>query len=1094
MVTKTALSADKRALLEQRLKGGGLDSARDSVIPKRLEGGSTPVSFSQRQMWVIDQITPGSPAYNLPTGYRLRGPLNVAVLERSLNEVVKRHEGLRTTFGSEDGEPLQFVHPELRIRIELTALDHLACEERESRLQALASEVSGTSFDLSRLPLLRVSLFKLGDAEHVLIVNVHHIVVDGLSIGLLLDELDVLYRAFTEGGEPHLPELSVQYADFAQWQRQTMANEATYASQIGFWQRQLGGTLPVLELPVDKPRPALQSFKGANVFFSIPQALAQDLRLLGAREGSTFFMTVLAAFEVLLQRYSGSDDMVVGTPVSARTPREVEPLIGNFLNMAALRCDLSGDPTFLELLRRSRDTTLDAFSNSAVPFGVMTEHLKFERDPSRSPVFQVLLQVLSKPAQRAKGVASSGPQKMGSLEIGNFHFDLKIAQFDLSLHLYEEDGGYVGRFEYCTDLFEAETVERLSSNFQRLLQAIVSDPQQRIAKIPMSAASERNRVVNEWNDTAVAFPVGLLMHELFEAQVQRTPGRTALVVGATALTYAELDASANRIAQALRLRGVGRGQRVGLCVERSADMLAVVLGVLKSGAAYVPLDPSFPTERLRFMADDAQLALLVSTTTLAGALGLPRERQLLLDIDAVVLAAQSEQRLAPDVARDAGPEDPAYVIYTSGSTGKPKGVIVPHRAVVNFLTSMARTPGLTADDVLVAVTTLSFDIAVLELQLPLTVGASVVMASREEAIEGRALGALLEQHRATVMQATPATWRLLLEADWKGSKDFKAMVGGEALPKDLAELLIARGVEVWNMYGPTETTVWSTCARITDTSNGITIGKPIANTTVYVLDAHKSLCPIGVPGELCIGGAGVARGYWNRPELTAERFLPDPFSSTPGATFYRTGDRARWRNDGTLEHLGRLDDQVKLRGFRIELGEIEAVLCEHPSVHQAAVHLWTVKPGDVRIIACCVPAKGLVLAAISLRKHLRARLAEYMVPQYFLPVDEIPLTPNGKIDRRRLPTPVVTESRIGRHEVPADSVEAMIAGIWTKLINPPQPIGRFDKFFEIGGHSLLGVQALRQIEDQLRVRLDFRMLFYESLADIATRCRPERMG
>jgi amino acid adenylation domain-containing protein len=476
---------------------------------------------------------------------------------------------------------------------------------------------------------------------------------------------------------------------------------------------------------------------------------------------------------------------------------------------------------------------------------------------------------------------------------------------------------------------------------------------------------------------------------------------------------------------------------------------------------------------------------------LAGTFGLACGRQLLLDADAKTIASEPDTRLPRD-ADTAWAEDPVYVIYTSGSTGKPKGVVVPHRAVVNFLTSMAREPGLTPDDVLVAVTTLSFDIAVLELQLPLTVGAMVVIASRDEAIDAHSLRALLTQRGATVMQATPATWRLLLEAGWACRPPFKALVGGEALPKDLADALIARGVELWNLYGPTETTVWSTCARITDTSNGITIGKPIANTTVRVLDAQKNLCPVGVPGELCIGGDGVTLGYWNRPELTSDRFIPDPFSTAPRAMLYRTGDRARWRNDGMLEHLGRLDDQVKIRGFRIELGEIEAVLCEHSSVRQATVHLWTVKANDVRIVACCVLAKGQVLAPIGLRKHLRARLPEYMIPQNFLAVDEIPLTPNGKVDRRRLPTPVVTESRIGRHEAPSDPVEATIAEIWTELIGRAQPIGRFDKFFEIGGHSLLGVRALRQIEDKVDVRLDFRVLVQETLAEIATRCRSQR--
>ncbi len=583
----------------------------------------------------------------------------------------------------------------------------------------------------------------------------------------------------------------------------------------------------------------------------------------------------------------------------------------------------------------------------------------------------------------------------------------------------------------------------------------------------------------------------MLLHEVFESQVIPCADRIAVGDSVEALTYSELSARSNRIAHALRSAGACRGQRIGLCVERSVGMLAAVLGILKAGATYVPLDPGFPLERLCFMAEDAELTLLVSTTALADSFNLPRERQLLLDADASKLLSESTQALMSNTELDACPEDPAYIIYTSGSTGKPKGVVVPHRAVVNFLSSMAREPGLAIDDVLMAVTTLSFDIAVLELYLPLMQGASVVIANREEAMDGYALSKLLEQHQATIMQATPVTWRLLLEAGWEGNKNFKALVGGEALPKDLANQLLGHGIELWNMYGPTETTVWSTCARIMDTTDGISIGKPISNTTVYILDEQECLCPIGVAGELYIGGDGVTLGYWNQAELTAERFIENPFSTSAGATLYRTGDRACWRNDGTLEHQGRLDFQVKVRGFRVELGEIEVVLAEHPDILQVAVHLWTVGPDDVRIVACCVPTKVGVLALVSLRQYLRTRLPEYMIPQYFLPIDEIPLTPNGKVDRRRLPIPTTEESYIGRHEAPANSVEVIIAEIWTTLIQPSRPIGRYDKFFEMGGYSLLAMRAIQQMECQLGVKLDIRLLLQESVADIAILCRPK---
>jgi amino acid adenylation domain-containing protein len=610
----------------------------------------------------------------------------------------------------------------------------------------------------------------------------------------------------------------------------------------------------------------------------------------------------------------------------------------------------------------------------------------------------------------------------------------------------------------------------------QLLQAIVKDPQQKISNIPILAAAERNRILNEWNDTEAAFPAGLLLHQLFEAQVRRAPERVALRVGATAFSYAELDARANRLARALRSRGVSRGQRVGLCVERGADMLAVVLGVLKSGAAYVPLDPSFPENRLRFMADDAQLALLISNTALAASFGLPRDRQLLLDADARTIASAPNARLPAD-ASTARPGDPAYVIYTSGSTGQPKGVVVPHRAVVNFLTSMAREPGLAADDVLAAVTTLSFDIAVLELHLPLTLGASVVIATHDETVDGPALASLLEQSRATVMQATPVTWRLLLEAGWRPNTAFKALVGGETQPNDLADQLIACGVELWNMYGPTETTVWSTCARITDTSTGITIGRPIANTTVQILDARRNLCPIGVPGELCLGGVGVALGYWNRPELTADRFIPDPFSATPGATLYRTGDRARWRSDGAIEHLGRLDFQVKLRGFRIELGEIEAGIARHPAVREAVVIAREDVPGDRRLVAYLVAANPPAELVDQLRALLRAALPEYMVPAQFVMLKALPRTHNGKLDRKALPAPGAGDvAPRGVAVAPRTATEEMVLGVFRGVLDRAD-FGVLDNFFDLGGHSLMAARLMSRLRAASGVDLPLRDLF-----------------
>jgi len=1081
---KQRLTDNKNRLLT--LLSGPDGSWRETRLPPvtpRPNDQPRQLSYSQQRLWFLDQLLPDRPTYNMAYAYRLRGTLDVEALRQALCDVVGRHEVLRTGFLAVDGVAHPRVAKDIAVALPVTDLSGCAESERVLQARRLASSEVRRPFDLSTAPLLRALLLRLGSAEHWFVLCLHHVVNDDWSFDVLWQELEACYEARCRGTEAKLPELRVQYADFAAWQHEQL-NAGRLDAQQEYWRRQLGGERPTLDLPADRQRPAAKAYRGDLLNFVVPGHIVTALRHLAQHCNATLYMVLAAALKTLLHRYAGQDDVVIGTAIAGRRQQDVEPLTGFFINTLVLRTDFTGNPGFRDLVGRVRDVALAAYSHQDIPFERVIEELRPARDPSRTPLFDVLLVLHKAPV----------PRRLSGLQIEQLPVTTGTAKFDLTLELTETlDGLLSGFFEYDSDLFEPATIDRLVTHFLSLVAGIATAPDRRLSELPLLTDAERRLLQVEWNATEAGFPVDALLHELFEAQVARTPERTAIRAGATALSYAELEARATRLAQVLRSHGVGRGERVGLCVERGAEMLAAVLGILKAGAAYVPLDPAFPQERLRFMAEDAQLALLVSTSALAGSFGLPRERQLLLDADAGSIAAAPNTHLPVD-AYSAQPEDPAYVIYTSGSTGKPKGVIVPHRAVVNFLTSMARAPGLAADDVLVAVTTLSFDIAVLELQLPLTLGATVVIASRDEAMDGHALRGLLEQHRATVMQATPVTWRLLLEAGWTGGKDFKALVGGEALPKDVAEQLIARGVELWNMYGPTETTVWSTCARITDTANGIRIGKPIANTTAYVLDAHQNLCPIGVAGELCLGGAGVTLGYWRRPELTAERFIADPFSTTPGATLYRTGDRARWRSDGTLEHLGRLDDQVKLRGFRIELGEIEAILAEHPDVRQAAVHLWTVKADDVRIVACCVPAKAGALAPVSLRKHLRARLPEYMIPQHFLPVEEIALLPNGKVDRRRLPTPVATESAISQHEAPANPVEVTIAEIWTQLIHPARPIGRGDKFFEMGGHSLLALRALRQIENRLEASLGFNALLQESLAEIATRCRSKRIA
>ena len=1028
-----------------------------AVIPSRPDPRAAPLSLIQWQMWLMDRLAPGNPSYNLPRGLRLTGRLDVPALEAAFNAVIRRHEILRTTFPAAGGEPRQLVHAALAIQVGITPLEHLPPEERAAQAHALAIGESLHPFDLSRLPLIRVALFRLGATEHILVVNVHHVVADGLSVDLLLDEVHAAYQAYASGAEPDLPPLPLQYGDFAHWQREAWADEAAHTGAIEYWRQHLHGVLPVLELPGDRPRPAIRSFRGSNVYVRIPADVVHGVRSLIRRERCTGFMVLLAAFQVLLGRYGDTTDLVVGTPLGLREREELQPLIGNFLTMVGLRCDLSGAPSFLDVLRRGRDATLDALTN-AVPLLIVMRQLAIERSAGRNPVFQVLFEMLRAPGSR-----------LGDLEVTPFDFDFGFAQFDLSLHVHDEGAGYLARFEYSADVFERGTVERVAAAFTEVLRYAVAHPEHPVSDVPLPPAAERRRILAACDGPGAEVP-HLPVHLLVEAQAGRTPDRVAVRTGATALTYLELEARADGVARALRARGAGRGQRIGVCLERSADVPVTLLGILKTGAAYVPLDPAYPAPSLRLMAEDARLALLVSRTPLAGWCPLPRGRQLLLDVDDV--------DMAPGGASDRpGAADPAYLIYTSGSTGTPKGVVIGHGAVVNLLAAMAATPGLAAHDVLLAVTTVSFDIAVLELFLPLCVGATVALATREEARDGRALRALLERCGVTVMQATPVTWRLLLEAGWEGAgrRPFKALVGGEALPPDLARALLARGVELWNMYGPTETTVWSTCARIRDGSAGITIGRPIANTVVRILDGHRRLCPMGVPGELYIGGAGLAQGYWSRPDLTADRFVP-AVEGPGGTRLYRTGDRVRLRADGSLEHLGRLDDQVKVRGFRIELRGIEAHLMRQPGIRDAAAAVRADAGGDPHLVAYLVLESGGREAVEGLRARLGAELPEYLVPTRYVVLDALPRTANGKLDRRALPTPSAGPRTDVPSAAPRTPTEARVLEIFREVLGRADA-GVDDNFFDLGGDSLMAARLVLRLRDACGCDVPLGLLF-----------------
>ena len=1091
--------ADEKQRLLELLAGSGRTTGQQGLVPISAcpPEAATRLSFAQERLWFLEEMLPGNPTYNMPYAYRLHGALDVDALRSALSQLIARHEILRTELFAVDGIAGVRIAPSRLIDLPVADLTGTPEAEREAYALQLAMAEARRPFDLSVAPLMRALLLRLDSTEHLFVLCLHHVVNDDWSLDVLWRELSVCYEASCSGMPPQLPEMPIRYSDFAAWQHE-QSSAGRFAGQLAYWRSQLADPLPRLGLHTDFPRPSRKTYKGDVRYFVVPDELSGALRRLAQDCNATLFMVLAAAFKVLLYRYTGQEDVVIGTAIAGRGEREITDLVGFFINNLVLRTSVAGDPRFVDLVERVREVSLAAYENQDAPFERVIDALRPERDTSRTPFFDVLL-VLHRPPE---------PRRLRGLAIEERRLATGSAKFDLTLEITEDgNGGLSGVFEFDTNLYLPATIDRVVSHLLVLLEAVAAAPTQRVSTLALLPAAERAQLA-AWNATTRAYPDAVRVHELVAARAAQAPTRLAVTAGGTPWSYGELEAAANRFARELQARGIGRGQRVGLCLERGAEMLAAVLGVWKTGAAYVPLDPGFPAERLRYMVEDAQLAGLVATTALAAPFGVPRVQQVLLDADAAAIAGQAAT--AVDAAGAAS--DPAYVIYTSGSTGRPKGVVVPHGAVVNFLTSMAETPGLTAADVLVAVTTLSFDIAVLELLLPLVQGARVVIAAREDTLDGGRLRDLLAQSGATVLQGTPVTWRLLLEAEWRGAPGFTALVGGEALPKDLAEALLAKGVTLWNMYGPTETTVWSTCGRVETTGAGIRIGRPIANTTIEVVDGQGQLCPIGVPGEIYIGGAGVTQGYWQQPALTAARFVPDP-AGTAGARRYRTGDRGRWHADGTLEHLGRLDDQAKVRGFRIELGEIEAVLSEHAAVQQAAVYVWEVKPGDVRLVACCVPAAGSTLAPPSLRKHLRTRLPDYMVPQHFVPIDRIPLTPNGKVNRRALPRPTATgsegvdaapktasEAQLSlatpdpaphasekAFVAPRDALELQLTKIWEKVL-AVKPIGMTDNFFDLGGHSVLAVGLLGEIEKgtgkNLPLATLFQALTIEQLADV----------
>ncbi|HLL45528.1 MAG TPA: amino acid adenylation domain-containing protein, partial [Longimicrobiaceae bacterium] len=1031
------------------------------VVPVE-RSGALPLSFAQERLWFIDQLEPGSAAYNIPVALRLGGALAEAALERSLSEIVRRHETLRTVFREVDGSPVQVIAFFSAFALPVEDLSALSEADREAAIRRRAAEDARRAFDLAAGPLFRAALLRLGEEDHLLLLSMHHIVSDGWSLGVLFRELSSLYAAYHEGGESPLAELAVQYADYSLWQREQLEGEVL-DRQLSYWTEQLAGAPELLELPTDRPRPPVRTYRGATVPVNFSPELLERLQALGRSEGATLYMTLLGAFQVLLGKYAGSEDVVVGSPIAGRTRGEVEALIGFFVNTLVLRTDLSGDPSFREVLRRVRDVTLGAYEHQEVPFEKLVAELQPERSLSHSPLFQVVFTLNN---------AGGGGGTLPGLKVGGVGAAMEIAKFDLSLTLSTTAQGLRGALNYNTDLFERGTVERMLGHLARVLEQVAVDADVSLSRLALTGPEERARVIVEWNRTERPYPRGVCVHELFEAQVRERPGAMALAWGEESLTYRELDARANQLANHFVRLGVGPDARVGVLLERSAEMIVSILAVLKAGGAYVPLDPSYPPERLRLMLADSSVRVLLSRSDLASLVAGSGVDVVHLDQDADALASESVE--AP--LSGATAENLAYIVYTSGSTGKPKGVMVAHRHVVQLVveTDYVRfRPG----DRIAQASNASFDALTFEAWGAFLNGATLVGIPRDVLLSPPALHRMLREERITTLYQTTA----LLNQLSREQPDVFAplrdvLFGGQVVDADsVRRLLKAGGPErLLHMYGPTETTAWCSWEQVEQVAEDaltVSVGRATGNQRIYLLDSALGPVPVGVPGEAYVGGDGVVRGYLERPGLTAERFVPDPFAVEPGARMYRTGDRLRWRADGRLEFIGRVDEQVKIRGFRIEPGEIEAVLSAHEAVREARVIVREDPSGEKRLVAYVVGD----VDAEALRDHLRRSLPEYMVPSALVYLDALPLTANGKLDRKALPAPELALAE-EKYVAPRTPVEEVLAGIWTEVLRLER-VGVHDSFFDLGGHSLLIMRLLAKIQAAFDLDISIRTVF-----------------
>ncbi|HEX8146092.1 MAG TPA: amino acid adenylation domain-containing protein, partial [Pyrinomonadaceae bacterium] len=1057
-------------VVEEELRGvaggEGRGEGLGRIEPSAREGGVVELSYGQRRLWFLQRLEPESAAYNLPMSVRLKGELDVEALRWSLGEVVRRHEALRTRIDTVEGRPVAAVEEDAELTL---ALEDLSGSETAGQREAAARQISlaeaALPFDFARAPLLRCRLLKLGDGDHVLILVMPHIVSDGWSVGVMVREFAAAYEARREGRQAALPELQVQYADWAAWQRRALEGGAL-EGQLGYWRERLGGTLPVLELPGDRPRPKRPTGRGGHLRRPLPAQLGEGVKALSAAEGVTPFMVLLAAFKVLLHRYTGQEDVVVGTPIANRTRREIEDLVGFFVNVLVLRTRVEGRATLREVLARVKETALGAYANQDVPFEKLVEVLQPARDPARAPLFQVAFVMQQQAQPPARGVAG--------LEIEGAELEPETARWDLTLVLEQTQTGLTVGAEYSADLFEAETVERLLRHYERLLGSLVSDAGARVSVAPMLTEAERRLLSEEWSRAVppTAAEPWRGVPELFKERVRLHPSAVAVEQGNETLSYAELDGRADALARRLRALGVGAETLVGLCLGRGAEQVVGALAVLKAGGAYLPLDPAYPRERLAYMVEDSGLKVLVTRRGLVE--GVTPEGVCVVLLDEPLPEATRESEAASEPCGVTA-DNLAYVIYTSGSTGRPRGVALTHGGLSNLVAAQRRAFGVRPDERVLQFASFSFDASVSEFFVTLLAGATLVLADAEALLPGPALAEFLGRRSVTMATLPPSALANMPRAE--AGTLMKLVTAGEPLTPGALRRWAGDGREVINAYGPTETTVCATAGVCEPGDEAVTVGRPIDGTEVYVLSEDLQPVPAGVTGELYVGGAGLARCYVNLPALTAEKFVPDPFGGRAGARLYRTGDLARWRADGRVEFVGRRDQQVKLRGFRVELGEVESVLGRHPSVVEAAVVARADEPTGTRLVAYVVPAAGGGAEAHELLVFLREYLPDYMAPRAYVFLDAFPRTPAGKVDRKALPPPDDARGAAGAEYVaPAGELERRIADAWRDALGLER-VGADDNFFDLGGHSLLVTQVHGRLETALGRTFPLMLLF-----------------